>query len=73
MQHCDVCQRYKLNNSQHGELPPREVEVAPWQEVAIDLIGPCWKVQLHRTRANFNALMSIHTVTNWVELIRINN
>ena len=71
VQHCDVCQRYQLNNVQYGELPPREAEVAPWREVAVDLIGP-WKVQWAGEQLTFNALMCIDTVTNWVELICIN-
>jgi len=55
VQHCNVCHRYKLNNVQYGELPPHEAEVAPWQEVAVDLIGP-WKVQCTGQQLTFNAL-----------------
>eukprot|EP00978_Attheya_sp_CCMP212_P022258 scaffold66137_cov65-Attheya_sp.AAC.3 len=42
---CDACQQYKANNHGYGHLPPREADMAPWQEVTVDLIGP-WKVKL---------------------------
>eukprot|EP00978_Attheya_sp_CCMP212_P027179 scaffold90819_cov35-Attheya_sp.AAC.1 len=54
--------------------------MAPWREVAVDLIGP-WKVKLgnvpnedgQESYVEFNALTCIDPVTNLVELIRINN
>eukprot|EP00978_Attheya_sp_CCMP212_P001210 scaffold2532_cov42-Attheya_sp.AAC.2 len=75
---CDACQQYKANNRGHGHPPPREADMAPWQEVAVDLIGP-WKVKLgHLHVVNegeayviCNALTCIDPVTNLTELIRI--
>jgi transposase InsO family protein len=75
---CDACQRYKANNRGYGLLPPREADMAPWREVAVDLIGP-WKVKLgqvpganaEETHITFNALTCIDPVTNLTELIRI--
>jgi transposase InsO family protein len=77
---CDACQRYKINNRGYGHLPPRDADMAPWREVAVDLIGP-WKVKLgnlpnedgQESYVEFNALTCIDPVTNLVELIRINN
>eukprot|EP00956_Cyclotella_meneghiniana_P021043 scaffold37820_cov36-Cyclotella_meneghiniana.AAC.3 len=43
-QRCEHCQRYKLAGKGYGLLPERQVRIAPWEEVAIDLIGP-WKVK----------------------------
>ena len=38
---CDKnCQQYKQLGRQFGHLPPRNVLVAPWDEVAVNLIGP---------------------------------
>ena len=51
-------------------LPEREVRIAPWEEVAIDLIGP-WKVQVNGKPCEFSALTCIDTATNLVELVRI--
>ena len=46
--------------------------MTPWNEVAVDLIGP-WKVKLGGKDLEFNALTCIDPVTNLVEIIRINN
>jgi hypothetical protein len=39
---CKDCQECKLVGRGYGFLPKQEVRIAPWEEVAIDLIGP-WK------------------------------
>jgi hypothetical protein len=46
------------------------VRIAPWEEVAIDLIGP-WKVKVNGQQVEFNALTCIDTALNLVKLIRI--
>jgi hypothetical protein len=43
---CKDCQKYKLAGRGYCFLPKREVRVAPWEEVAINLIGP-WKVKVN--------------------------
>jgi hypothetical protein len=48
------------------------VRIAPWEEVAIDLIGP-WKVKVNGQQVEFNALTCIDTASNLVKLIRIDN
>jgi hypothetical protein len=48
------------------------VNVAPWDEVTIDLIGP-WTIEINNQKYEFNALTCIDPVSNLVELIRINN
>jgi hypothetical protein len=48
------------------------VRIAPWEEVAINLIGP-WKVKVNGQQVEFNALTCIDTALNLVELIRIHN
>ena len=68
---CDTCQRYKLPGKGYGELPPREAQLAPWQEIAVDLIGP-WKIRVNDQQVTFRALSIIDTVTNLPELVRIN-
>ena len=70
--HCQDCQRHKLAGKGYGLLPEREVRVAPWEEVAIDLIGP-WKVKVGNRLVEFNALTCIDTESNLVELVRIDN
>jgi hypothetical protein len=48
------------------------VRIAPWEEVAIDLIGP-WKIKVNGIQVEFNALTCIDTALNLVKLIRIDN
>jgi transposase InsO family protein len=69
---CDACQRYKLPGRGHGHLPARNALILPWQEVAVDLIGP-WTIKLHGQDYKFHALTSIDTVTNYPEIVRLNN
>jgi hypothetical protein len=69
---CTACQRYKLLGPGYGELPPREAPLAPWDEVAVDLIGP-WTIKTNGQELVFHALTCIDPVTNLTELVRINN
>ncbi|GKY96404.1 hypothetical protein MPSEU_000599900 [Mayamaea pseudoterrestris] len=66
---CDTCQRNKGGSRQYGELPARDVRVAPWYEVHVDLIGP-WKVSVNGIDCYFRALTMIDPVTNLVEIVR---
>ena len=69
---CEHCTRHKLSGRGYGLLPEREMRIAPWEEVAIDLIGP-WNIKVHGKMVEFNALTCIDTASNLVELIRIDN
>jgi hypothetical protein len=66
------CQRHKLSGKGYGLLPEGEMQTAPWEEVAINLIGP-WKVKVNNKKVEFNVLMCIDTASNLVESIRIDN
>jgi len=46
------------------------MRIAPWSEVAVDLLGP-WKIKVNRRVVEFNALICIYTTSTLVELIRI--
>ncbi len=69
---CKDCQKHKLEGRGYGLLPKQEVRIAPWEEVAIDLIGP-WKVKVNGWKNEFNALTCIDTALNLVKLICIDN
>jgi hypothetical protein len=36
---CKDCQKYKLEGRGYGLLPKQEVQIAPWEEITINLIG----------------------------------
>jgi hypothetical protein len=67
---CDFCQRNKFNGKGYGFLPEHEVCSIPFEECAMDLIGP-WTVQVHGRLYKFDALTVIDTVTNLVKLVTI--
>ena len=67
---CDACQKYKLSGTGYGHLPPRDVNLTPWFEVAVDLIGP-WTIIIGNDKYDFNALTSIDTTTNLTEMIQV--
>ena len=48
---CKYCQKHKLAGGGYGLLPKQEVRIAPWEEVAISLIGP-WKVKVNVYKLN---------------------
>jgi hypothetical protein len=66
------CQKHKLEGRGYGLLPKQEVRIAPWEEVAINLIGP-WKVKVNGWQVEFIAFTCIDTVSNLVKLICIYN
>ncbi len=66
------CQKYKLAGRGYGLLPKQEVRIVPWEEAAINLIGP-WKVKVNGQQVEFNALTCIDMASNLVGLIHIDN
>ena len=73
LQTCNTCQWYKNASKNYGLLPLREATIALWYKVAIlDLNGP-WSIMLYDQKFTFLALTIIDTVTNYCEIIWINN
>jgi hypothetical protein len=61
-----------LPGPQYGHMPPREANILPWEEFALDLIGP-WMVKLAVESNNFYALTCIDTVTNFSDAVRLHD
>ena len=58
----------KRGSRQYGFLAPREVNSAPWSDVATDCIGP-WVIELQGGRDySLRALTSIDITTNLLEI-----
>ena len=66
---CADCQKHKLEGRGYGLLPERKVQCEPFEEVAVDLIGP-WNVTVRGRPYKFKALTIIDTVTALVEIVR---
>jgi hypothetical protein len=69
---CNYCKRNKLDGKGFGFLPEQEFRSIPFEECATDLIGP-WTVQVPGNPYEFKVLIVIDTVTNLVEIIRIDD
>ena len=68
---CDYCQRYKLNGQGYGLLPPRDDYPAPFEEVALDHIGP-WTVNIPNIgKIRFHAMTIIDIATTLLEIVRV--
>ena len=67
---CAACQKHKLPGKGYGLLPERELKEQPFDEVAVDLIGP-WEVKVGNKQCVFKALTIIDPVTNLTELVRV--
>jgi hypothetical protein len=65
-------QHQKLPGPQYAHLPPWEAALLPWEEVALDLIGP-WTVSAAHESYDFYALTCINPVTNFPDVIRLSN
>lgn len=70
---CDACQRNKNQGMRYGHLPPRNDVSIPWEEIAVDLIGP-WSIDISLIGTlKLRALTAIDTATGLAELTRIDN
>ena len=70
---CESCQRNKNQGRGYGHLPPRQDISIPWEEVAVDLIGP-WQIIVEGVgQLRVQALTAIDTCTTLAELVRIEN
>jgi len=68
---CDYCQRYKAPGQGYGHVPPREDTARPWEEVAVDCVGP-WTITLSNgQQVKVHALTIIDVCTTLAECIRI--
>ena len=72
VQECSSCQKNKLQGPGRGELPPKNITALPWDEVAVDLIGP-WSFTLQGRHFTFQALTCVDPFTTLSEVIRIDN
>ena len=54
---CEHCRWHKLSGKGYELLPKQEMWTAPWEDVAIDLIGP-WMVKVNNKKLNSTHLWS---------------
>jgi transposase InsO family protein len=71
VERCDSCQRHKDPGRAYVELPPREAESNPFEEVAVDLIGPWTLETKEHGDFEFSALTATCTACTLCELARV--
>ena len=70
---CDVCQRIGLHTPRLGQLPLKDLETIPWEEVQTDLCGP-WEFKVTpRMKFSFHLLTTIDPFTGLVVMEPITN
>ena len=69
-QRCDACQMFKNYSRGYGHLPPKQITMQPWNNVAVDLIGP-WSINIGIQSFSLDALTIIDTDTNLTEACSI--
>ena len=68
MSACDLCQHMKHGSWQYRKLPAWSIDLPPWHEVQTDCIGP-WSFLLHGgVQFQVQALTTIDTCTNLLEI-----
>jgi hypothetical protein len=69
---CTHCQHYKNVQYGHGASAPRKADLLPWNNVAVDTIGP-WVLSVQNRQEKFYTLTIIDMVTNLTETVQLNN
>ena len=72
VRNCASCQSNKIQGPGRGELPPKNITALPWDEVAVDLIGP-WSFTLQGREFKFQALTCVDPLTTLSEIIKIDS
>jgi transposase InsO family protein len=70
---CQLCQKAKLTNQKHGELPAKLAEETPWDTLCVDLIGPCKIERKGKKDPKLWCLTMIDSATGWFEMEQISN
>ncbi len=66
----DKCKQAKPSGPGHSLLPDWDIAGAPWEEVAVDLIGP-WPASTPHGIVEFFTLTCIDTTTNLAKITQI--
>ena len=67
---CGPCQKGKRGLRGYGKIPMKDVETAPWKDVAVDCSGP-WKAYVNNKEVFFHTLTIMDVFTGWVEIVPI--
>ena len=67
---CPTCQGFK-KKKKYGKLPPKNVEIIPWDAVCIDLVGPYTVTDQKGNDRILNVMTFVDPATGWFEIAEI--
>ena len=68
---CPTCQRHKKKRKKYSKLPPKQVDLIPWECVCIDLVGPYTVPDKTGCDRVLQAMTFIYPATGWFEITEI--
>ena len=68
---CKTCQRFKKQKKTYDKLPPKTVDLTPWDTVCIDLVGPNTVTDQKGNDRILNAMTFVDPATGWFEIAEI--
>ena len=68
---CPTCQKHKKKRKKYGKLPPKQVDLIPWECVCVDLVGPYTVTDKTGCDRVLQAMTFIDPATGWFEITEI--
>ena len=68
---CTTCQKFKKKRKKYSTLPPKQVDLIPWEYVYVDLVGPYTVTDKTRCDRVLNAMTFIGPATGSFKITEI--
>ena len=68
---CKTCQKFKKKRKKYSKLPPKVVDLTPWECVCIDLVGPYTVTDKMGNDRVLTAMTFIDPATGWFKVAKI--
>jgi hypothetical protein len=64
------CQKAKKQKKKHGHVPPKIAESQPWEQLCVDMVGPCQTRRKGKKTLLLQAIAMIDPATGWFEIVQ---
>ena len=71
MKHFLTCQSIEKKKKKYNKIPPKNVELIPWDIVCIDLVGPYTVTEPKDNDRILNIIIIVDPATDWFETAKI--
>ncbi len=68
---CKTCQRFKKQKKKYGKVPPKDVDLIPFDTMRIDIIGPYPVTDQKGNDRILDAMSFVDPTTGWFEIAAI--